>query len=828
MKPCSACLERRRVRIAIGMIEAANALGVSPLDLATVISYETAGTFDPLKRGPTTQWGQHRGLIQFGVPQAADHGVDWDRPVESQLGPNGAVVSYMKTAGVKPGHGLLDMYSAVNAGYVGRYSRTDENNGGAPGTVRDKVNRMQRDGHLDNARRHLAYAEECACLDRTSNDSTVIHGDYDAAPCLRTAGLMAIDVYNNPFENVAEVLHADYAKIDTHWDRLWERGISMTGASPKSKQRRAEEIAAPNPARPERAPVVERNHSVVEAASGMFCRLYAPKNGTDPQGNPTCPPVLAFRGSEMQKDELRSLAVTLQLRVDYLTRNRTDGGELQDGAVLTRAHLFWPIDVGEGWEEAVSGISVTTTPPDRSLLQRLGDLHDALSEVADIDLFPDGEALPEQMQAQIDDLGLANAQSVLQSEGATRIEPVTAMGRAIEYAVGYEMWARYDAKITLHYDEGGDWGANVTQAMGLIGAQYEGIVAAVDKAIPTAEARGNRLTITGHSLGGGLSQAAAIYCHRAYPHIKLKCIHFNAAGLHQMTAREMNRGTREDARNFPMYAKSVSGELLTSVQTPGVFPFVWNIFNWQSVKIPDAVGLPDQRRAISPGPFPVGGPDYHDFLTPEPPYPNRRQPASHVPDGELLPFVLPLETQNRFTSPDHRYVTERVYPRSGGYTGSGIPLDDHRLNTPDGYEYSALDELVDQSVISDRGPADLGEFPKTVTRLIPQTPTPDRFPHIEAILGFADSAVDFDTFVKKTVSYLIEQAGEDVSRQLEDASFLERLSPLAILLRMLAGLSNTTADFKAEAGKLGELIAICLAYHPMDIGGSTFLRPPED
>lgn len=48
MKPCNACLERRRVRIAIGMIEAANALGVSPLDLATIISYETAGIFDPL------------------------------------------------------------------------------------------------------------------------------------------------------------------------------------------------------------------------------------------------------------------------------------------------------------------------------------------------------------------------------------------------------------------------------------------------------------------------------------------------------------------------------------------------------------------------------------------------------------------------------------------------------------------------------------------------------------------------------------------------------------------------------------------------------------
>ena len=38
------------------------------------------------------------------------------------------------------GWGLLDLYSAVNAGKVGRYNASDANNGGAPGTVADKVN----------------------------------------------------------------------------------------------------------------------------------------------------------------------------------------------------------------------------------------------------------------------------------------------------------------------------------------------------------------------------------------------------------------------------------------------------------------------------------------------------------------------------------------------------------------------------------------------------------------------------------------------------------------------------------------------------------------
>jgi hypothetical protein len=136
--------------IASGIIEAATELGVDPVDLATAISYETAGTFDPTKKGPTTQWGQHRGLIQFGVPQAKKYGVDWSNPAGSQLGADGAIVKYLRDNGVKPGMGLLDIYSTINAGAPGLYNRSDANNGGAPGTVRDKVEK-QMAGHREKA-----------------------------------------------------------------------------------------------------------------------------------------------------------------------------------------------------------------------------------------------------------------------------------------------------------------------------------------------------------------------------------------------------------------------------------------------------------------------------------------------------------------------------------------------------------------------------------------------------------------------------------------------------------------------------------------------------
>lgn len=134
-----------------GILGTAQRLGMDPVDLATIISYETAGTFDPTKRGPTTQWGQHRGLIQFGEPQAKQYGVNWDDPLGSQLGPGGAVERYFLQNGWKPGMGRLDAYSIVNAGGPGLYNRSDANNGGAPGTVADKV-RSQMAGHEAKAR----------------------------------------------------------------------------------------------------------------------------------------------------------------------------------------------------------------------------------------------------------------------------------------------------------------------------------------------------------------------------------------------------------------------------------------------------------------------------------------------------------------------------------------------------------------------------------------------------------------------------------------------------------------------------------------------------
>ena len=140
-----------------GILATAAAVGANPVDLATAISYETGGTFNPLQAGPTTQWGQHRGLIQFGEPQAKQYGVNWGDPLNSQLGPNGAIANYLRASGFKPGMSGMDLYSTINAGAPGRYGASDANNGGAPGTVQDKWN-QQMAGHRQKAEALLGSA----------------------------------------------------------------------------------------------------------------------------------------------------------------------------------------------------------------------------------------------------------------------------------------------------------------------------------------------------------------------------------------------------------------------------------------------------------------------------------------------------------------------------------------------------------------------------------------------------------------------------------------------------------------------------------------------
>lgn len=150
--------------------ETANSMGMNPIDLATIISYETAGTLSPTQPGPRTQWGQHRGLIQFGEPQAKTYGVDWNDPLNSQLGSGKAVEKYFRASGWKPGMSMLDAYSVVNAGGPGLYGASDAQNGGAPGNVRDKVNSAEMAAHRKKAMALMGSDLSPGALDFVKNN----------------------------------------------------------------------------------------------------------------------------------------------------------------------------------------------------------------------------------------------------------------------------------------------------------------------------------------------------------------------------------------------------------------------------------------------------------------------------------------------------------------------------------------------------------------------------------------------------------------------------------------------------------------------------------
>ena len=134
------------------LIQGAKKLGVDPLDYATVISYETAGTFDPWKKGPVTKWGRHRGTIQYGTPQRKKYGVYKGQSFEDQV--TGSNVRYLRDAGVKPGADLLTLYKAIIGGNVNVSSNISDKNG----TIKSHVRKMVRQ-HRRNAHKFLKGAD---------------------------------------------------------------------------------------------------------------------------------------------------------------------------------------------------------------------------------------------------------------------------------------------------------------------------------------------------------------------------------------------------------------------------------------------------------------------------------------------------------------------------------------------------------------------------------------------------------------------------------------------------------------------------------------------
>lgn len=137
---------------AAAVATAARNLGVSPVAVAAVISYESG--FNANIKGPVTKWGQHQGAIQFGQPQAQKYGYNGNMTI-AQQGP--MIEAYLRDHGVKPGMGLSQIYAAVNAGNANYAAVKDRSDG--YGTVEQHVNKIMA-SHIQKATAWLGLATQ--------------------------------------------------------------------------------------------------------------------------------------------------------------------------------------------------------------------------------------------------------------------------------------------------------------------------------------------------------------------------------------------------------------------------------------------------------------------------------------------------------------------------------------------------------------------------------------------------------------------------------------------------------------------------------------------
>jgi len=136
------------------IVTAANELGIKPEDLASVISQETMGTFNHQIKGG--EGGNYKGLIQFGIPERKTYGYRDDMTFEEQI--TGPVVRYLKDRGVKPGHGVKEIYAAILTGNVSTLQRDGLTRTDSFGTsVESALPELSQGGsHYNNALDFLA------------------------------------------------------------------------------------------------------------------------------------------------------------------------------------------------------------------------------------------------------------------------------------------------------------------------------------------------------------------------------------------------------------------------------------------------------------------------------------------------------------------------------------------------------------------------------------------------------------------------------------------------------------------------------------------------
>ncbi|MGV0819768.1 hypothetical protein [Martelella sp. AMO21009] len=319
-----------------------------------------------------------------------------------------------------------------------------------------------------------------------------------------------------------------------------------------------------------------------QTKTGLVARLYKVK-GYDPDSSTdVCPPTLVFRG--------------------------TDGHDMR-GFALCVTFEFTP--------------SAGTSP-----------LIDLQSLVKDI--LPGGHMV---FGMGPDTKGKTRAQLIEKN-----FESVTLLDETGHFTL---MGVPYQGRVTLEFFGGpdGDWATNIEQGLGVKSQQYENAMAfgrsIVKEKIKPGKDR--RLTIAGHSLGGGLASATATVVDYYNPKsIFTYCQTFNAAGVNSRTVEPALLGSAT------IDAFAVRDEILTTIETRvNDLPILGAVLKWAKAEakvngFPPPEGNFAPRLGISPGP--AGGEGWQA-----------------PPKGGALPKVWPIAEQTVLpgvTASDFRYLNE--------------------------------------------------------------------------------------------------------------------------------------------------------------------------
>lgn len=184
--------------------QSAQQLGVDPIALATVISYETVGSFSTSVRGGKNK--AYIGLIQFGPNEQRQYGVYQGQPFAEQMQ---AVVRYLKDRGFKPGMTIRDLYSTINAGRPGKYQASDR-----PGyTVDTHVAEMTRENDWRRQKAEALMGGKLV-LDGLDSDPRFAAVPYEDRIALRADGDAALT------KQMADQAAAEKAQHDADYNTL--------------------------------------------------------------------------------------------------------------------------------------------------------------------------------------------------------------------------------------------------------------------------------------------------------------------------------------------------------------------------------------------------------------------------------------------------------------------------------------------------------------------------------------------------------------------------------------------------------------------------------